>query len=213
MSMQFGKKIIFLLFIFLIPVSIILFLNFFGESQFDVPVYYQNGVNKEIAGCIFDQGAHQVPDFELAGRDGSKVSAELLSSGLNVFHFEEVDMQEERRKQVHYEIERCFENLATPQTEQVKFLSLVEMGSDKFLATPLHTNHYLLGSNDGQDTRSLMQCGLVVSDSLPLGEQFVLVDWDRQIRGYYHALNEEEVDRLIVEMKIILENKPKNKEL
>ena len=39
-------------------------------------------------------------------------------------------------------------------------------------------------------------------------EKFVLVDARRHVRGIYDGTNEDEVDRLITEIKILLEEKP-----
>lgn len=53
------KKIIGLLVLILTPVFIILFLNFFGENKYKLPVFYENDIPESIEGCPIDI-PHQV---------------------------------------------------------------------------------------------------------------------------------------------------------
>jgi len=52
----------------------------------------------------------------------------------------------------------------------------------------------------GSDLRVIRDCVLLMKSPASV----VLVDHDRRIRGYYDGTDRDEVDRLIVEMKIIL---------
>ncbi len=205
--MKFFKQIGILLFIFCIPVAIILFLNFFGKSHFDVPIFYENGVDRTVEGCFFDSKQHQVPSFSLNDIRGLSVGDTLLTKGLSVIHFVREETPAATVQQSDYQIERtlqAFEHL--PQNE-VKVITL-KHSEDSTLSTHDDSGqrHHHLYHPDEQYLDSFLRCGLIMDDSLSMDEQFVLVDNVKRIRGYYHALNPEEVDRLIVEMKIILEN-------
>lgn len=55
------KKII--LFIALpLPVLVFLFLKFFGKNEFQVPVYYQEGIGRNIQGCQIPSGPYALSD-------------------------------------------------------------------------------------------------------------------------------------------------------
>jgi protein SCO1/2 len=52
-----------------------------------------------------------------------------------------------------------------------------------------------------------MQAPSVIPDFIH-SEKFVLVDAKRHVRGIYDGTSEDDVDRLITEIKILLEEKP-----
>ncbi len=55
------KKII--LFVALpLPVLVFLFLRFFGKNEFQVPVYYSEGVGRTVTGCEYPSGPYAIPD-------------------------------------------------------------------------------------------------------------------------------------------------------
>jgi hypothetical protein len=72
------KKII--LFVALpLPIVIFFFLKFFGKNEFEVPVYWSNGVN--VAGCKPQPAPYLVPDSALNawGWKGDKATLIVLS--------------------------------------------------------------------------------------------------------------------------------------
>jgi hypothetical protein len=72
------KKVI--LFVALpLPILIFLFLRFFGRNEFDVPVYWNEGVN--VAGCKPQPGPYTVPDSALMawGWKGQKATLIVLN--------------------------------------------------------------------------------------------------------------------------------------
>jgi hypothetical protein len=58
------KKII--LFVALpLPVLVFIFLKYFGKNEFDIPVYYSEGVNRELPGCKSYPTPYVLPDSAL----------------------------------------------------------------------------------------------------------------------------------------------------
>jgi len=71
------KKII--LFVALpLPVLIFFFLKFFGKNEFEVPVYYAEGVNRMIPGCYSYPTPYVLPDSALNAWGWTKAKATLI---------------------------------------------------------------------------------------------------------------------------------------
>lgn len=69
------KKII--LFVALpLPVLVFLFLKFFGKNEFDVPVYWKDGIN--VSGCNPHLGPYVLPDSALNAWGWKKEKATLI---------------------------------------------------------------------------------------------------------------------------------------
>lgn len=167
---KFFKPII-LVAILLIPIVIFLFLKFFGENRFDIPVYYENGVNSEFPYCQNYTGAYSV-----AGLSKENLPGVYLFLNPN----KEFNL-------------RGVNNIKNRLTD-----ALGDIGHTVF------TTDSLLRQTNVLDTvtfRQRLNCDFV-SDTL---NQYILVDSKSRIRGYYNT-EREEIDRLIVEMKILLEN-------
>jgi hypothetical protein len=74
------KKII--LFVALpLPVLFFIFLKFFGKNEFDIPVYYSEGVTREIPGCKSYPTPYVLPDSALNawGWKGEKATIIVLN--------------------------------------------------------------------------------------------------------------------------------------
>lgn len=56
------KKIVYLALAFILPISIFLFLKFFGKNEFDVPLYYQDKSSEIPAGCDAISVPYQIDD-------------------------------------------------------------------------------------------------------------------------------------------------------
>ncbi len=76
------KKVIYLLLALVFPGLIFVFLRNFGKNQFDIPIYYEQGItNKSECGNI-DQGQYFLPDSLLKTLEWKKGVA-LLTVGTN----------------------------------------------------------------------------------------------------------------------------------
>jgi hypothetical protein len=73
------KKII-LFIAFPLPILVFVFLKFFGKNEFEVPVYYTEGIGRVIDGCPFYPAPYTVPDSLLTkwGWTGEKASLIVL---------------------------------------------------------------------------------------------------------------------------------------
>lgn len=109
------KKII--LFVALpLPVIVFIFLKLFGKNEFDVPVYYVNGVEKNIPGCNSYGSPYTLPDSALNawGWKGAKATLIVLNEkGIEnnlsriASHFDQDDYTTLRINDAPYEVKTC----------------------------------------------------------------------------------------------------------
>ena len=104
------KKTIFLVLTLAIPVSIFLFLKFFGSNTFEVPVLFENG----IPGCTTTGNPHAVPEFEYIGETEKNVSSKMLD-GFLVFGMINGDIEDSRKRIIELiRIQDAFYEVGSP---------------------------------------------------------------------------------------------------
>ncbi|MEP2770665.1 MAG: hypothetical protein ABJH05_00865 [Fulvivirga sp.] len=164
-------KGLFLIAILLIPICIFLFLKFFGENKFDIPVYYSEGVTSPFPYCESYSETYTVEGL-----------AKEKLPGVFLF-FEEGE---------------AFDLL---QMNNVKNRLSETVGAIGYSVYTRDSTIKELNALDSATFIQKLQCQFV-SDTL---NQYILVDSKSRIRGYYDT-ERDEIDRLIVELKILLEN-------
>lgn len=164
-------KGIILVAILLIPIFIFLFLKFFGENRFDIPIYHTEGFTSPFAHCESYSGSYTVKGLS----DSNLPGVYLFLKPNEDFDFRQVN------------------NIKNRLTE-----ALGDIGHTVFTTDSLQRQTNVL---DAVTLRQKLNCDFI-SDTL---NQYILVDSKSRIRGYYNT-EREEIDRLIVEMKILLEN-------
>ena len=162
------KKVIYLFLALLLPGLIFVFLKYGGRNQFDVPVFYEQGVADVPEGCQQLEGQpYVIPDslWRLSGASQSTPVVIVFTKGGINNKALEAAIDDELGK------------------GSVSFLSESGLTTDSLLATKWR------------------KCVFMAIEP----QQTVLVDSLGRIRGYYDVRLREEVDRLRLELKIILE--------
>lgn len=160
-----------------IPLAIFIFLRLFGENKFDIPVYHQDGVVNGFEGCSYGPGQFTVPDSLL--KEGRNNLFLFFSNSVS-FNSHELNNQLNR-----------LDELYGDDRPEITIYS-----QDSVMDTGFSVNYL-----SPEEIKKLMQCALVTDRY----NQFILVDAQGRIRGYFdHDL--DEMDRLVVEIKILLEN-------
>jgi protein SCO1/2 len=210
-----------LLCILMVPVLIIVFLKTMTSNTYEIPVYYQEGVDNPLMECDFvDNEQHVIPDFTFTSQDNELINRSAMKGKITVVDFfftscpsicPVMSTEMERVNDVFRDIDdvQIFSisidpDYDTPEVLQ-EYATLHQATKDKWF--------FLTGDKDM--TYDLARCGFIlpamdggsVPDDFVHSDKFVLVDEEGRIRGYYSGTNREEVDRLIVEIKILLYGK------
>ncbi|MDH5365637.1 MAG: hypothetical protein OEW67_01520 [Cyclobacteriaceae bacterium] len=176
----------------LLPVCVFIFLKIFGANQFDIPLYYQTvgdipEETEEICGNVDTPYLLNLDEFELFE---STSDIPLLENRITVLAY-------------------------LPNLDDNHLFSMLSMNErlgtifQMIIFTDSFSNDIFKGKNyvtfkAGENVGNFWQCGLLNNNY----EKWVLIDTKRRIRGYYEV-TEKEIDRLIVEIKILSENSHK----
>jgi len=219
------SKVIVFAVVFVLPVVIFLFLKFFGQNRFAIPIFHQNGAY--IEGCPNDTGQYTIPAFQLTeltlnqqqtGWDSATFNSEALRGKITLYgcmanHADPIaNYQSNALQQLFYRF--------TPG----KNVTYVMIGIDSaqlqlttlagfFLADTLTDGHYKTLTNGQTFAANLWQCGLrtplydqeEIKRTPVLTDLFVLVDREQRIRGYYNTKDRTEIDRLIDEIRVLIQ--------
>lgn len=170
-------KVTFLVITLIIPLAIFVFLRLFGKNHFDIPIYYEHGVEVKFDGCSNSKDQFHVSDT-LVSKDRPT---------LVMFYRQRQDFDQNI---LANQLERLHELYGNALPQVVLYTSEA-LDRDGTVVKQLETDQL----------ESVMHCGFA-TDTL---NQYILTDSQRRIRGYY-STDLEEVDRLVVEIKILLEN-------
>jgi len=159
----------------LLPVAIFLFLHFFGKNEFDVPVLFQTA-DELPADCEIDQ--HFPYKVKSTAVDATGGYVVLFASGISTKVFEDALFQ----------ISRLNDEFG----KNAPRLIVLKRKEDKL---PVTKNEVIL---DTDQYTNEQKCIFLAET-----HRLVLVDADGHIRGLYPNASLKEIDRLILELKII----------
>lgn len=178
------SKVIILIAILVIPVVIFLFLKAFGNNEFSIPVYYESGTGNLFADCPSGSGDQQ---FYATNMVSDKIPGSDIH--IAIFFRENQSLTVNKLSNKWTRLKETFRELP------VKSITY-SISSNDSLPDELGETVWL----DDNDFSHKMHCD-AATDTV---NQFILIDKLARIRGYYN-LDLEEIDRLIVETKILLE--------
>lgn len=163
--------------VFLVPISILLFLQFFGQSQFRIPLFYPDGV--VVAEC----GLSSVDTYTVEWLGPHNKSNHITISKLGpIKNFEEMD--------------RVISSQAGKTNTQI--LVITNEGE------PNPVNSLIMVSVNSEDLKNIGDCQFLVGQQIGYEPDcFILTDSKNRIRGYYQTGDLEEIDRLLAEIDIL----------
>lgn len=173
------KKSVLLFLALGLPVSIFLFLHFFGRNEFDIPVYYQSISGEIPADCSIE---HQFPY--------TITKSKFALSGTSVVFFAS-DLSTNELEESVFQLDRIFNEFENSALQLFTVLHSQDSMSSLDVA-----NAIVL---DKETYNREQQCVFLAN-----GNRLILIDSLRQIRGLYPKATLKEVDRLILELKILL---------
>ena len=182
-----------------IPVVVFLFLKIFGENKYEVPVFFEQG----IEGCGNPTQSHTVSLEALKISPKNYCVISLLDSNENdanrAFVTELVRIQD------------AFYGKTEPQFILLTNSRSVETHADMLAfckVNGLNPEHTILLNLNAAEKKDFTECGLGLGK--PDGGQptdLALIDEEGKIRGFYPRNDKEETDRLILELKILKNDK------
>jgi protein SCO1/2 len=169
-------KIGFLVVTLCIPVAIFTFLKLFGNNKFEVEIFHQNGVPNEFQ-----------EECQIGSGQFYVTPTFIVEKGSNLkvvaFTRDSSDVE--------------FNNIAKRLNEQfgddikINLVSTIYNDLKEYSQITLAENNF----------KYLIKCNFILQNE----DKFVLIDGSNRIRGYYDR-DLDEIDRLMVEIKIVIEN-------
>ena len=203
------KKVAVLIGILLIPGAFYLFLRFFGENRFDVPLYFDGSAP---CGEGLQGQYHRVPHFSFMVNGGT-LGSDSGSHAVAVYDMclsaPPLDSRSHLRHsgQIHD---------AFAEEQSVLIYSLYPASAISSMEDALRvagdyrsdSKIWSFGYAEDAAWKDFALCGLGIGASDPDGGEIyhalVLVDSKRRVRGFYRMGDQDETDRLIMEAKIVL---------
>jgi protein SCO1 len=206
--------------ILMVPVLIIVFLKTFGNNTYEIPVLFEQGVEDPFMECEYEQGKqHYIPQFNFISQRNEMRGSEEMKGKITIVDFFFTSCPS-ICPIMSTEMERVDDVFRDRDDVQIYSVSI-----DPTYDSPDVLNDYASKHNasskwhfltgDIEETYRLARCGFVlptidgqgVPDDFIHSDKFVLVDDVGRIRGYYSGTNREDVDKLILETKILLYGK------
>ncbi|MDX5417639.1 MAG: SCO family protein [Hymenobacteraceae bacterium] len=211
----------------LVPIFVFIFISTFGEHHFSLRTYFPE--RTEAGEVVYDAKGdtvfHQVADFRFLSQQGDTVSqSEALSGALYVAGFSHISCPESCQKKFSQlvRVQEAFEDYPS-----LKILSFMVSTSEnhpvevmKDYASTYSANpekwFFLTGSyediaNTATQDFFITDEKVVVDEHVVYSERFFLVDKERRIRGIYNGTDPVDVDRMILEVNVLLDEYSKSK--
>ena len=220
-----------LLIILVVPVLIFLFLKNFGQNHFALPrfiplsdsttgnILFQtvNYKGEMIEDTIF----HTIPNFDLIDQNGKKQDLSLIKNKIHIAEFIftrcpgqcPIMSKEMRRVQEAFENESNIKILSYSVDPEFDSPQILKKYAEALNAKP---GQWYFLTGDKKEIYRMAYYGYFITakedkinadnleDRFVHTDKCVLVDNEGHIRGYYNGTDRKEIDRLILEAKILL---------
>lgn len=220
--------------VLVIPAFIFLYLRTFGENHYSLRRYYPLEDSTTGAVVMRDNPAarffepkqdtvfHQIPSFRLTSQDSSEVTGAILRGKIHVADFfftrcesicpklssqlsrvQEVFSQNPDLQLVSYTVDPAHDTPAVLRRYAREYDArpgrwLFLTGNKRDLYNLALKGYFLPIQDDGEKTAT-------PNETFTHSEKLILVDKEGIIRGYYDGTNKKDVDRLILEIRVLLD--------
>ncbi|TVP50989.1 MAG: SCO family protein [Mongoliibacter sp.] len=207
--------------VLMVPVLVIVFLKSFGTNHYDIPILYEDGVENPFQECdVVEDGQHYIPEFRFTTQNNQQIGRSEMEGKITIVDFFFTSCPS-ICPVMSTEMERVDDAFRDEDDVQIYSISIdPEYDTPEVLAEYAQRHnanpdkwHFLTG--DKSNIYELARCGFILPTLDGYGDpeefihsdKFVLVDELGRIRGYYSGTNRDEVDRLILEAKILIYGK------
>lgn len=211
-------KIGILLLTIVLPIFVFLYLKFFGENHFTLRTFVPIDVVENAETGKSDTVFHQIPDFSLLNQYGEVITNQSVTDKIWVVDFFFTTCPSICPKMTNQlqRVQNNFKDIGdvvilshtvNPEEDTVEVMANYASmygairGKWHFL-TGNKTSLYELGEKGYFMPVAKGEEG--DEDDFIHSEKFILVDKNKNIRGFYNGTDPKEVDRLITEINILL---------
>lgn len=181
-----SKKPILLFLALVLPVVVFVFLKFFGKNEFAVPVLFEDGIATPVGCESFRYDVpYSIPDTLLANITWNS------SDSISLVVFGDATNAEQQEQSIQFN--RIFTEFPT---DNFKVILLSETNN----VEQSELENVRIVRVNWQYESSVRSCVFLLKPT----DNTVLLDSKKRIRGQYNTTNREDVDRLIMEIKIML---------
>ncbi len=185
------KKVILILAIVMPVVGVFIF-NFFSQSYFDIPVYYQEEV-PEGCDCGFVPVPYKVDSSTYFDSDEGSMIYPFISGDVKIFGFDQGN-----------DFFRAEINKLGDEFVDEKEVKIYDFGLGSVTSEIPIVSKIIGLQMDPSIEKDLRECIFLIPDK---EDNAVLIDHQNRIRGFYNLMDGDLTDSLIVETKILLHQK------
>lgn len=214
-----------LLLLIALPIFLVIMLHTFGKNQYDLKYYFPDSTQTRIENgkTVEDTIFHKIPNYQLTDQDGKPFSQDMIKGDIYVADFfftrcgsicPEMTSQL-KRVQERFKDVKNFKIVSVTVDPENDTSAVLKRYANQYSAIPdfwyflTGEAHeiYKLAKSDFMLTAMENNTADEEEEDFVHSDKLVLVDKDRHIRGFYDGTNPEEVDRLMIEIDILLLDK------
>lgn len=195
------KRVIVLLTL-LVPVILFLFLKFFGENKYSVPVYFSEGAQAISSDCQDAPPGYRIECIPfISGQDGNCDTTIFLNK---ITFVSIIDTSDADARQVHdSNVSRILSDIDSPGNLQSLNIYIDHGSSSAGSSSETIKKNIRTFSGSAEQVSHFARCVLFLPDKNDLFSSWTLVDTEGRIQGFYNYRSFEEIDRLMLEIKIL----------
>ncbi|WMN10698.1 hypothetical protein QYS49_35700 [Marivirga salinae] len=208
------SKILILLFTLTFPVILYLFLRSYGQNEFALPVFFENAEKKFCNDSTVKSNSVQV--FSLNLQDSFKLE-DIYNADFKIIHFP--NPQDSEIQTLKNELNRVFNTFDELSINLLSFEAITnkmgEMKVSKAFLPGQRSETYLYPTAEKDVFVNCIYAFPTqdwegehpTEEIIAFDHTLVLLDEENRIRGYYDGYETKEVDRLILEIRVLLSNR------
>lgn len=214
-----------------VPASVFIFLKFFGQNHYKLPTYIpqidstsgQIMTHKveDVTGVRYDTVFQTVPDFQLIDQEGKTVTSAITKSKVYVADFiftrcgsicpklstelvrvQDAFVNDPQVLILSHTIDPDYDTPAILKAYAKEYDAMQNkwyfLTGDKHQLYNLAHKGYFIAVQEGEQKAD-------PNETFTHSEKLILIDKNRHIRGFYDGTSKKEVDRLILEIKVLLD--------
>ncbi len=209
-----------LLLIIALPIFLIIILHTFGKNKYSLPIYFPIDTKVNIKTGETDTVYYTVPEFKLIDQNSKTFTQSSIDGSVYVADFFFTTCGGICPKMTH-QLERVQERFVDSKNFKIVSITVDPENDSASVLNNYAKMHkaksdfwYFLTGNSEYIYKiakvdfmlNAMDNNVAAQEDFVHSDKLVLVDKNRNIRGYYDGTNPEDVDRLMIEIDILLSN-------